>query len=327
MGSFLGFMFRQLTDKPKPLPKDVNLQGKTALVTGANVGLGLEAAKELVAHGLSRIILGVRSSVKANDAKKALLDINANVDVQVWELDQESFESVKLFADRADSLDRLDAVILSAGVKRIKYDRSTKGGHEMNVQVNHLGTAFLSLLLLAPLEKTAVATAAPSRLTIVSSENHFWVDFKEGKTSNIIEHMDQEQSFGKGMDRYNKSKLLNILWMLQLSKRVSGARIIINAVNPGFCKSSLHRSDPGAASFVKLVGWTAAQGGYCLADAVARHEESGTGTYISEQRVKSPSPYVLTKEGADVGAKLWDETIALFSKEAPGVGVLAGLGA
>jgi retinol dehydrogenase-12 len=286
MGSFWGFMFRQFTDKPKQLPQHVKLQGKTALVTGASGGLGLEAAKELVAHGLTRIILAVRDSTKADSARKILLGSNADVDVQVWDLDQESYQSMKALADRAASLDRLDIVILNAGVKKIKYEKSAHGGHESNVQVNHLGTSFLSLLLLDPLNKTAVATGNPTRLTIVSSENHFWVDFKVAKASGIIETFDREDTFGKGMEQYNKSKLLNVLWVQQLSNKVNANHVIINVVNPGFCKSELHRHDPGATQFVKMVGWTAAQGGYCLADAATRHDGGGSGIYVSEQKAK-----------------------------------------
>ncbi|KAH7329697.1 hypothetical protein B0I35DRAFT_420677 [Stachybotrys elegans] len=146
MGAF-GFIFRQLTDKPKPLPKSVNLQGKTALVTGANGGLGLEASKELVAHGLSCLILGVRISSKAEDAKKAILQINPSVIIQLWEFDQESFECIKVFADRAAALNRLDAVILNAGVKRITYGKSTQGCHEANIQVCNGNTIVANLTL------------------------------------------------------------------------------------------------------------------------------------------------------------------------------------
>lgn len=201
MGSFWGFMYRQLTFRPKPLPSNVDLKGKTALVTGASAGLGVEACFELAAHGLSRIILGVRDPSKC-DAIKADLAKYRDLDIQVWQLEQESFPSIKDFADKAATLDRLDIVILNAGVKGINYTKS-KGGHELNTQVNHLGTAMLSLLLLAPLQKTAAATGAPARLTIVTSENHFWVKLREIKGPDTLAHLDDQATFGKDMDRYN----------------------------------------------------------------------------------------------------------------------------
>ncbi|KAI1080455.1 NAD(P)-binding protein [Whalleya microplaca] len=325
MGTFPGFLYRQLTFKPKPLPSDVRLHGKTALVTGANVGLGLEACKELAAHGLSRVILGVRSTSKGDAAKGEIIANNPDIDVQVWEVDQESFESIKIFSDRAAALERLDIVILNAGVKNMEFFKS-KTGHESNVQVNHLGTALLSLLLLGLLKRTATATGLPARLTIVTSENHFWPRLKEIEGPNTLAQMDEKESFGKGMERYNTSKLLNVLWMRELSAR-TGDDIIINAVNPGFCKSSLHRSDPsGSSSFANLIGWSTAQGGHCLTDAATQHSTDGRGAYISEQTVKSPSSFVLSTQGYNAQTKIWNETIQLLSNEVPGVDVLGNLG-
>ncbi|KAI1327284.1 NAD(P)-binding protein [Xylariaceae sp. FL0255] len=322
MGSFWGFLYRQLTFKPGPLPSNVNLKGKTALVTGASGGLGVEACLELAAHGLSLVILGVRDPTKCDSIKSLLLSRRPDLDVQIWQVEQESLENIKAFADRAASLDRLDIVILNAGVKGIHYAKS-KSGHELNTQVNHLGTALLSLLLLGPLQTTATATGAPGRLTIVSSENHFWVKLKEINGPDTLEHLDDEATFGKDMDRYNVTKLLNVLWMRELSVKASG-NVVINAVNPGFCKSGLHRHHPGGASFAKMVGWTSAQGGHCLTDAAIMHAQDN-GAYISEQRVKSPSPFVLSKDGQKAQAKIWDETMRLLEQELPSSDLSANL--
>ncbi|KAI1179969.1 NAD(P)-binding protein [Nemania sp. FL0916] len=326
MGSFLGFVYRQLTFKPKPIPANVSLRGKTALVTGASGGLGLEASAELAAHGLSRIILGVRdpSESKCESIKSTISAKNPDLDVQIWELEQESLPGIKAFADRAASLDRLDIVILNAGVKGIDYAMS-KGGHELNTQVNHIGTALLSLLLLGPLQKTAqeTETDAPARLTIVSSENHFWVNLKNIEGPDTLVNMDVKDNFGKGMDRYSLTKLFNVLWMRELSKRATG-NIVINAVNPGFCQSKLHRYHPGGASFANLIGWTAAQGGHCLTDAATSHS-TDKGAYISEQMVKSPSPFVLSKEGESAQLRIWDETVKLLAQELPSTDFLSNI--
>lgn len=134
MGTMLAFFLRQLTFKPKPLPANIRLDGKTAIVTGASGGLGLEAAKEMVQHGLSRIIIGVRSSKSGEAAKEQLTALSLSCDVQYWLLDHESFSSMAEFGTRAKSLDRLDIVILSAGVKNLSFIRS-ETGHESNVQV------------------------------------------------------------------------------------------------------------------------------------------------------------------------------------------------
>lgn len=99
-------------------------------------------------------------------------------------------------------------------------------------QVNHLGTALLSLLLLPTLQKTTKARETPSRLTIVTSEVHFWSKFPEKDAPNTLARLDSPDSFGSGMDRYNTSKLLNVLWLRELSPR-AGADVLVNGVDPG----------------------------------------------------------------------------------------------
>ncbi|EED24217.1 short-chain dehydrogenase, putative [Talaromyces stipitatus ATCC 10500] len=234
MGGQLGFLYRQLTFKPKPIPSSVRLDGKTAIITGANVGLGLKASRELAAHGLTRLILAARNVSKGEAAKKVILEQSPTCDVQVWELDYESFESIRSFGERAQTLDRLDIVILSAGVKSI------------------ISAPPPSPFSFSPLQATARSTGTPSRLTIVTSEVHFWTDFNEQKASNIIEELDNPSSSKKGsMDRYNVSKLLDLLWLRELSTKV-GSDVTVNGVNPGLCASALHRSHEGSSGFNKV---------------------------------------------------------------------------
>lgn len=93
--------------------------------------------------------------------------------------------------------------------------------------------------------------------------------------------MDDPDSFKhNSMDRYNASKLLNLLWLRELDARTDGS-VIINGVNPGLCASSLHRSHSGVALFNKIFAWPPQEGGHALADAALQHTERGT--YISEQ--------------------------------------------
>ncbi|KAK2593330.1 hypothetical protein QQS21_008973 [Conoideocrella luteorostrata] len=331
MGTFAGFVYRQLTNKPKPLAANVRLGGKTALITGANTGLGLEAAKELAAHGLARLIITVRDIAKGEAAKDEILAATPGVNVQIWPLDHESFDSINEFGKQVAALDRLDIAILNAGVKFVDYVQS-RTGHEAHVQVNHLGTSIVSVQVLDPLNRTSKETGQPSRLTIVSSENHFWAKFRELNASNTIAELDANQECFKGSDRsnierYSTSKLLNDLWMRELNARVTrmSLDIIINTVNPGFCASSLHRSDAQARKAGNLVAWTSAQGGHCITDAATRHE-TDREAYISEQVVKKPSSFVLSEKGSAAQVKLWNETVALLKREAPALDMLETLG-
>jgi len=290
MGGILGFMYRQLTFKPQPLPSTIRLNDKVALITGANVGLGLESARELIEHGLSHLIIAVRSEAKGAAAKAELEKHQKDTScrIEVWPVDQENLESIVAFSERAASLDRIDIVILNAGVKVLKYTKSPSG-HESNVQVNHIGTALLSLLLVPHLQASAKKTGEPSRLTIVGSEGHFWCAFKEHAASNILEELDKPETFGTGIDRYYTSKLLNQLWMSELATHINSHEVIIDSVNPGLCVSSLHRHDASAGLkfFLKIFAWTAVQGAHCVVNAAVQGNESLHGAYLSEQK-KTP---------------------------------------
>lgn len=287
--NFISMVWYQLTFKPQPLPDDIRLEGQTAIVTGSNVGLGFEAARELASHGLARLILAVRDPAKGEAAKTKIAREAPECDIQVWSLDQESWDSMATFAERARTeLDRVDIVLLNAGLKRLEYTRSPTG-HEAHVQTNHLGTALLSLLLAEPLRRTARQTRKPSRLTITASSVAFWAPIndvqkpKGGK--GILAWLDDPASFVPGVSHYCLSKLLDIFWTRALAPRFDPKEVIVNTLNPGWCESSFHRADPQSERFSKYLAWSSAQGAYHLTDAAVRHPDSH-GAYLSEQRIR-----------------------------------------
>ncbi len=286
MGGFFEFIWNQLASKPKPVAATTTLEGKTILITGANIGLGFETARELSTHNPTRLILGGRDAEKGEAARQLILKTSPDIEIDVWTLDYNSYSSLIAFAKRvASSVDRLDYVLLSAGVKMMEFQVS-EGGHEMNVQINHLGTSLLSLLLLPTLQRTAHLTGKPSRLTIVTSEGHFWISFAERTAPNILARMDEKNTFGTAMQRYYTTKLLNVLWTRELAAKIARKEVVINSVNPGFCYSGLHRHEKSGIIkiFLWLFGWTTKQGGHCLADALVEHDDSH-GQYLSLQTV------------------------------------------
>jgi NAD(P)-dependent dehydrogenase (short-subunit alcohol dehydrogenase family) len=287
MGGMSGFMLRQLTFKPKPIPSSTRLDNKVAIVTGANVGLGFEASRELISHGLTHLIIAVRDESKGEAAKTELLKhvIEGICRIDVWRMDQADLGSIVTFVERVETLARLDIVILNAGVKVLTYTKSPSD-HEMNVQVNHIGTSLLTLLLVPKLQASALKNNIPSRLTLVGSEGQFWCSFKEHTASNILEELDKESTFPPAMERYYTTKLMTQLWMTELASRVDGRETVINSVNPGLCASSLHRHDASAALkiFLGIFAWTSEQGGHCLSDAATQGGVELHGAYISEQK-------------------------------------------
>lgn len=283
---FLSFCYRQLWDKPSPPPADLNLTGRTALVTGANVGLGLETARRLIQYKISHIILAVRDPQKGEDAKRDLQAGHHDCNIEVWTLDQNYFTSIEALIKRAENLDRLDYVVLNAGLMQKTFVKSP-AGHELQLQVNYLSTALLCLRLLPLLKLSAKTTGQTAHLTLVTSELHMWTSFKQRTAKNVFEKLDDESSFNS--DNYNVTKLLQVLWAQELASKTAAEEVIINTVNPGLCWSSLHRDvdNAGFRAFKHLIAWTSTEGADCIVNAVSVQDSKSHGGYLSEQKIKS----------------------------------------
>ncbi|KAL8770109.1 MAG: hypothetical protein Q9209_004147 [Squamulea sp. 1 TL-2023] len=305
----LGFMYRQKTAHPAPVPFH-DLSGQTVLATGANVGIGMEATRQLMGFNVARVIMAVRTPTKGIEARTQLLRANPTCEVEVWPLDMDSFDSVLAFGRRAQQLNRLDIVLLNAGVKKQVYEANQVTGHETTIQVNHLATALLSLLLLPILRHTAADLGKPSRLTFTSSEVHMWATFKEKAAPQILKELDDKETWSMP-ERYNLSKLLNLLWSRELASNVGVEEVIINCVNPGLVQSSLHRENTSVMEkkFTEFFGWSAEEGGRTLVNASVIQDAKTHGGYLSECKPTPAGRWVLSPEGVKIQKKLWEETI------------------
>jgi NAD(P)-dependent dehydrogenase (short-subunit alcohol dehydrogenase family) len=123
------FFYAQLFVTPPVPSKDCT--GKTIIVTGANVGLGKEAARHYVRLNAEKVILACRSLDKGEAAKKDIEASTGRKDaIEVWQLDLSSYQSVKQFAERAKTLRRLDSIVENAGIstrnfKEVEGNEST----------------------------------------------------------------------------------------------------------------------------------------------------------------------------------------------------------
>lgn len=145
-------------------------------MTGANVGLGREAARHFCRLGAAKVVLACRDLDKG---RAAGADIESSTSragiVDVWQLDLGSFESVRQFCRRAETeLDRVDVVVENAGVAIGTYVECD-GGFESTMAVNVVSTFLMALLLLPTLRRTAARFNVEPRLVVVSSDAHLFV--------------------------------------------------------------------------------------------------------------------------------------------------------
>ncbi len=204
------------------------LDGRVALVTGANSGLGLAASKILARHG-ARLLLACRNQGKAEAAASEIRAEADGAEVGIVPLDLASLASVaaaaKLVRDREA---RLDLLINNAGLMAIDEAR-TEDGFEMQLGVNHLGPFALTAQL-APL----LLSTPGSRVVTMSSLVHRmgWIRFED---------LSFERTPYDRWGAYFQSKLANLLFTAELHRRLteSGARTIALAAHPGGTRTDL----------------------------------------------------------------------------------------
>lgn len=195
MPSFLSFIYSQLFVK-LPYPKQ-DLTDQTIIVTGANSGLGLEAARHFTRLNATKVILAVRSLERGEDAKKSIEESTKRAGViEVWQLDLCNYESVKQFAQRAQGLQRLDAIVENAGIAPSKFTMAED--NESMITVNVISTFLLGLLVLPKLRETAVKFSVQPHLAIVSSEVHAMAKFEEGKNPDLLKTLNDENATDMG---------------------------------------------------------------------------------------------------------------------------------
>lgn len=235
MSFFAAFIYRQFIHEP-PAP-DASFEGKTAIVTGASSGLGLEACRWMVRLGASQVILACRNVEKVNAAAK---DIQATTlcspeTLQVWHLDLSSYASVQVFSDRAKAeLPRVDIMIANAGLGTLKF-RMTEDNEE-TITTNVVSMSLLGFLIHPKLRETAAKYNTQTHFTVVASELYQVAKFKERKApaGQLFATLNDKEKANM-FDRYNVSKLLAIFVVKQIAvlSPISSSGVITNCVAPG----------------------------------------------------------------------------------------------
>lgn len=292
----MSFFYSLLYDKFHP-PSNPNFSfsGKTVLITGANCGLGFEAAIKFTILGASTVILACRSSSKGEAAARQIEQQTGSTGVlRVLELDMNSHDSVRALATRVkDELPRLDIALLNAGVVEPHYIKSPEGWEE-TLQVNVLSTVLLGILLLPILQESAAADSKEDReakqashLCYVSSGNYEFADIPPSvrNEQSILRYYSHPNHFAGVEPQYNISKLFLMYAVNELAARSGGetedspGNVIINSVNPGATATSLTRNLDSLALrvlafvYLRLLARTAEQGSRSLVSACTIGEE------------------------------------------------------
>ena len=187
----LGFFYSQLLVS-LPYPKK-EFTGQTIIVTGSNTGLGLEAARHFSRLHAEKIILAVRNVEKGELAKKSIEEsTNRRGVIEVWPLDLTSYESVKQFAKRAESLKRVDVLLENAGMTTKYFSMAEQD--ELTITTNVVSTFLLGLLLLPKLQETSSKFNILPRLVVVTSDLHFTTSFNERKSRSIFEELSNKET-------------------------------------------------------------------------------------------------------------------------------------
>ena len=201
------------------------LTGRTALVTGANTGIGYHIAGMLADRG-ARVLMGCRDLTKAEAARKDMLKAVPDAQIELVELDLADMASVR---KAAEGIDTLDLLVNNAGIMWVPHEIST-GGAEKHFAVNQLSHFALTSLLLP-----ALAKGKDPRVVTQSSIAHRPASIQFDNLSG--EHDYARQKF------YGQSKLANLMFALELDRRLraKGSPIASIACHPGVAKTELTR--------------------------------------------------------------------------------------
>jgi NAD(P)-dependent dehydrogenase (short-subunit alcohol dehydrogenase family) len=212
-------------------------QGRLAVVTGANTGLGFETAQVLAARGAS-VVLAVRDIEKGKRAAARIAGTAPGADVMVSPLDLASLDSIRAAADQLRARHpRIDLLINNAGVM-FTPKQTTRDGFELQFGTNHLGHFALTGLLLEQM-----LPVPGSRVVTVSSLAH------RIQARINFDDLQSERSYSR-VAAYSQSKLANLMFTYELQRRLSGAGTTIAlAAHPGLASTELARNTPPITAF------------------------------------------------------------------------------
>jgi NAD(P)-dependent dehydrogenase (short-subunit alcohol dehydrogenase family) len=273
--------------------------GRKVIVTGANTGIGLEAARVL-AHKGAHVTLACRSMEKGQAAVTRILSETPDARVALERLDLSDLGDIAAFSERyAAGADRLDLLILNAGVMVPPASRTAQG-FELQLGVNHLGHFVLTAQLL-PL----VRATEGSRVVVVSSTAARLGEIR-------FDDLNFEKRGYSPWPAYGQSKLANQLFVRELQRRLraAGSSVLVTAAHPGWTATDLQRTSNLASFFNPFFAMKPPQGALPTLRAATDPNASG-GDYFGPDGLSQmrgyPTRVPMVKQAMDdsVAARLW----------------------
>ncbi|MCB2066505.1 MAG: SDR family NAD(P)-dependent oxidoreductase [Erythrobacter sp.] len=243
--------------------------GRTVMITGANTGIGFEAAQVLAGKG-AQVVLACRDAARGEAGRQRIAQLHPQASTLLLQVDLADLDSVRAAAAQVE---RLDVLVNNAGIMRPPLWH-TRQGFESQFGVNHLGHFALAALLLPKLG------GADPRVVVLASIAH-----KRGSID--FANLDGRQGYGRSRF-YNQSKLANLLFVTELDRRLRAAGSPVKAIgcHPGVAGTDLGRNSPAERLFFEKLAPlflnSAAQGAWPTLQAATDPAAAG-GDYYGSQ--------------------------------------------
>ncbi len=273
---------------------NTTMQGKICLITGGTSGIGKSAAQALAKMGATVVIVG-RNAPKTAQVVEEIRTASGNKNVDSLLADLSSQQEVRhLAAEFKNKYLHLHVLLNNAGAAILKRQLSVDG-IEMTFALNHLAPFLLTNLLL-----DTIKASAPARIINVSSDAH---------TSGKIEFDNLQGERDYGFKTYGNSKLANILFTVELARRLEGTGVTVNALHPGLVATDFGKNTGGVISalfgiIAPLVALSPAKGAETSVYLASSPRVEGiSGKYFYKSQV---TPAAAQATDMAVAKKLWD---------------------
>lgn len=297
--------------------------GTTVIVTGATSGIGLEVAIKFASLGADKVIMTARDLKKGERVKADIeRQVGRKNQLELWELDMNSYDSIVAFAQRANGLEHLDIAVLNAGLHNATFKQS-KLGFEEDIQVNAISTVLLAVLLLPKLKQSPRPNGKIPVLEFVNSGLHQSLQLRQHAAADpkILDFYNKPDGFTPS-HYYSASKLFLMYATNHLAKVTSSGDVIITSVCPGMVATDLARDYkmPGVAIGLWLMRIilqrNPEQGARTLISGTTLGERSH-GRFWQHDKIQ-PIGKSLTGEANKItGLRVWKEIVEILSEKVP----------